>query len=156
MKPLILIAFLVASISSFAQDDATTVNWLTNLENAKKISSQQQKPILMYFTGSDWCTPCVALKKDFFDTPEFLEKSRGYVLVLVDYPRRIDIISEKQMAYNKELIKKYNTDKSFPNMVVLNSSGRTLDNISGYSSYNTYHDTSHHLAFMDKHAPRSN
>lgn len=152
MKNLLLITCCFITLASFSQDKESGLKWLTNLEKAEKISKKTGKPILMYFTGSDWCPPCVGLKKDFFESPEFATRADSFVMVMIDYPRRIDIISEKQMAYNKIVIDKYNTNKSFPKLLVLNYSGKELGRLSGYSSYSTDRDTSYHFAFVDKYS----
>jgi len=138
------------STVSFSQDDSSQLNWLTNLDEAKEISKKNHSPILLYFTGSDWCTPCKALKTDFFETEEFALRAMDLVLVKIDYPRRVDIISETQKAYNKTVIEKYNTSKSFPKLIMLNRKGMEIGELSGYSSFNTYKDTSHHFAFVDE------
>ncbi|SDE72033.1 thioredoxin family protein [Ulvibacter litoralis] len=152
MKPFLVIIFLMFSALSFGQETESSLNWLTNLEKAEKISQQTNKPILLYFTGSDWCPPCKGLKKDFFETEEFAARADKYVLVLIDLPRRMDIVSEEQLVYNKKIVKKYNKDNSFPKLLVLNHSGKELGMLSGYSSYSTYQDTSYHFAFVDKFA----
>ena len=41
--------------------------WLTNLEKAKALAKKDKKMILVEFTGSDWCPPCIALKKNVFN-----------------------------------------------------------------------------------------
>ena len=146
---IVTLVFLSTAVS-FAQENGSSLDWLTNLEEAEKISKQTSKPILMYFTGSDWCPPCVALKNDFFESPEFATRADRFVLVMIDYPRRIDIISEEQLAYNKKVIGKYNSNKSFPKLLVLNHSGKELGRLSGYSSYSTDQDTSYHFEFVDK------
>ncbi|MBT8255558.1 MAG: thioredoxin family protein [Bacteroidia bacterium] len=150
MKQIVVITLLMFFTLSYAQEESTTLNWLTNLEEAEAISKQNNQPILVYFNGSDWCTPCKALKSDFFDTEEFRTRAAELVLVMIDYPRRVDIISEEQLVYNKNVMSKYNTDRSFPKLVILNNKGKELGNLSGYSSFNTYKDTSHHFAFVDK------
>ena len=155
MKRFIVLSVLLFSFISFAQDSDSSLNWLTNLEKAEKISKKIDKPILIYFTGSDWCPPCDALKKDFFDSTEFAPLADDFVLVMIDYPRRMDVISPKQLAYNKGVIKKYNQEKSFPKILILNHSGRELGKLSGYSSYSTLRDTSHHFAFVDKFSSRN-
>lgn len=155
MRRIIVLAFLLVSVLSFGQEDTYELNWLTNLEEAKSVSKAEGKNILVYFTGSDWCTPCVALKRDFFQTEAFAEKSKDFVLVMIDYPRRSDIISAEQKAYNKTIITKYNTNKSFPKLLMLNSRGSEIGKLSGYSSFNTYQDTSHHIAFVDKFSRQS-
>lgn len=148
MKKAFLIYFLFAGIVSFAQNETTSkLTWLTNLEKAQKIAKKQNKPILLYMTGSDWCAPCKKLKEDFFESEQFEARSQDVVLVMIDLPRRIDIISEKQLAYNKEVIAKYNKQNTFPKILILNGKGKEKAEISGYSSLR---DTSNHFAFLDK------
>ena len=150
MKRLVVLAILMLSVVSLAQDDTSQLNWLTNLDEAEEIANTNHQPILLYFTGSDWCTPCKALKTDFFETEAFAERAKGIVLVMIDYPRRMDIISDTQKTYNKGVIAKYNDDKSFPKLIMLNGKGKEIGKLSGYSSFNTYKDTSHHFAFVDE------
>lgn len=156
MKRLIVVLFFLTTLISYSQESESNLIWLTNLEEAEKISQQSKKPILMYFTGSDWCPPCVALKRDFFESEEFSTRAEGFVLLMVDYPRRVDIITPEQMTYNKKIMAKYNQSKSFPKLLVLNYKGQELGKLSGYSSYNTYQDTSHHFAFVDKYVSKHN
>ena len=156
MKQFFVMVFLMLTAVSFAQDDTSQLNWLTDLEAAEVISKQENKPILIYFTGSDWCPPCVALKKDFFETEAFADRAKGLVLVYIDFPRRLDIITDDQREYNKIVIAKYNRNKSFPKLVMLNSRGAELGKLSGYSSFNTYQDTSHHYTFVDGNIAKNN
>ena len=143
-----LIAFMLcfASLSLAAQDESS-LNWFTNLEEAQKVSKKEKKPILVYFTGSDWYAPCKMLKEDFFASNEFKKKATEVVLVLIDYPRRIDIITQAQLEYNKTIIEKYNPEKTFPKLLGLNFRGKELGEISGYSPLR---DTTHHFKFLEK------
>jgi len=142
MKKLILIFILCIGFQSIAQD----LKWETDFEKAKKISIKQSKPILVYFTGSDWCSPCKMLKKDFFETPKFKERSKKMVLLMVDMPRRINIITPEQKKKNKEMVRIYNTDGSYPTLVALNGEGDILDELSGY---NYSRNTNRHYRFVD-------
>ena len=112
MKHLIFVLVFFIS-TSYAQQEEVVLKWNTNLEKAQKKAKKIDKPILVYFTGSDWCSPCKLLKEDFFDSSEFKELSEKFILVEIDSPFRVDIISEKQMAYNKKVIAKYNEEKNF-------------------------------------------
>jgi len=148
VRYLLFVLFLSFSVSLSAQDDDSgSLQWLTNLEEAKKISKKTDKPILLYFTGSDWCPPCKLLKQDFFDSEEFVKLADDLVLVMIDYPRRLDILTEAQFAYNKEIVAKYNKERSFPKLLILNDRGKQKDVISGYSSLR---DTSNHFAFLNR------
>ena len=101
----------------------------------------------MYFTGSDWCAPCKMLKKDFWENEEFLAQANDFVLLEVDIPFRMDIVSEEQLQANKKLQAKYNKEKSFPTLLALNSNGKVLDKISAYSQLR---DPSSYFSFVEK------
>jgi len=147
MKNLIFIfAFAIASSVFSQEEEVSNLNWLTDIEQAKSISSKEKKPILMYFTGSDWCSPCKMLKEDFFNTPKFEEKAKSMVLLMVDIPRRIDIISAEQKEKNKTLVKKYNKKGGYPNLVALNEKGKVIAELSGYTFLR---ETDRHYAFID-------
>lgn len=143
MRMLLVVVFFG---TCFTNAQVTTgLDWVTDFETAKLISGKQQKPILMYFTGSDWCPPCKLLKKDFFNSSEFQERADKVVLLMVDIPRRKDILTPEQLRANKELVVKYNNQGSFPLIVGLNNKGRVLDEISAYSGKPGYH-----FQFVDK------
>jgi thioredoxin-related protein len=138
----LLMSFQVVSETKEAND------WKYNLESAKKLAKKQDKNILIYFTGSDWCPPCKMLKKDFFDTQEFDEASKNYILVYVDMPRNQDLLSSKQMLHNKGVIAEYNKRGVFPLLKVLNAKGKSLDEYSGYAMNG---DIRYHLQLLKKH-----
>lgn len=142
MKKLFLAILLLTSCLSFAQD----LHWETDLNTAKEIAKQQNKPIIMYFTGSDWCSPCKQLKADFLYSDEFLERADSLVLLMIDLPFREDIITPEQRKKNKAVNKKYNPTDSYPYMVGLNSNGKKVNDISAYSSLR---DTSLHFNFLN-------
>lgn len=145
MRNLTLLLFLTLSSYMVAQQEG--LNWLTNLEEAKTQAKSEKKPILVYFTGSDWCSPCKLLKEDFFNSVEFAARADDMVLVMFDWPRRVDVISESQRAYNLKMMAVYNKERTFPKILALNSKGKELNEISGYSSSR---DTRYHFTFLDK------
>ena len=148
MRNIILIFVLFLSSQGFSQEEEeySHLSWLTDLNEAKKESKASKKPILMFFTGSDWCPPCKSLKKDFFDSLEFEEKSEKFVLLMVDMPRRLDIISPEQKEKNKALVSKYNIKGSYPNIIALNDNLNIIGELSGYTFLR---ETDRHFAFVD-------
>ena len=100
----------------------------------------------MLFTGSDWCSPCKMLKKDFFYSDAFIEKSKKFVLLLVDFPRNKELITPTQEAAHKVLNSKYGV-RSLPTIIAVNYKGEVLDKI---KSYNSGRDTRYHFEFIDK------
>ena len=142
MKKLFLAILLLTSYLSFAQD----LHWETDLNTAKEIAKQQNKPIVMYFTGSDWCSPCKKLKADFFHSEEFKERASSLVLLMIDLPFRQDIVTAEQLKKNKIVNKKYNSGDSYPYIVGLNSNGKKVNDISNYSYLR---DTTLHFDFLN-------
>ena len=144
MKKIAIIFLLICVGSGYAQD--SKINWLTDYDEAKKTSKSQDKPILMYFTGSDWCAPCKKLKADFFNSEKFAKKSESFVLLIVDLPRKNGIITQKQKMKNMLLMQDYNRRGSFPTLVGLNANGKVLGSINGYDRSKK---TERHFVFLD-------
>lgn len=134
----------------FAQsivDARSEVNWSSDFEDAKKQAEMDDMHILVYFTGSDWCGPCIKLKKDLFKKEEFISLSREYVMVYVDIPRKKNILSAEQLEHNLALLPKLNKKGVFPHFAVLTFDEKVLDEFSGY---NMDGEIGGHLAFLEK------
>jgi thiol-disulfide isomerase/thioredoxin len=105
--------------------------WLTDLDAAKAQGVKENKPVLVDFTGSDWCPPCKALHKVVFESPEFAEAAKGYVLVELDFPRTISQPPELK-AKNREWQQKYAVN-SFPTVLLLDAkSGDVFGRAAGF------------------------
>ena len=87
MKNLTLSLILIAFTSvSFSQQKLV---WHEDLNEAVAISQKENKPLMLFFTGSDWCGWCIRLQKEVFFKPEFTKwASENVVLVELDYPRK--------------------------------------------------------------------
>jgi protein disulfide-isomerase len=95
-KILIVCTLLIGSLNLYSQEND---GWLINVDNAIEKSYATGKPILTNFTGSDWCSWCIKLKKEVFVTPAFKEWDKENVIILeIDSPRRqqnITLLAEK-------------------------------------------------------------
>ncbi|MDA8563333.1 thioredoxin family protein [Mariniblastus sp.] len=99
--------------------------WHDSFEAAREQALVSGKPILADFTGSDWCSWCVKLKKDVFNKPEFEAWARENVVLLeLDYPQRSRQSSEIQ-AQNEKLASLYSID-SYPTVLLLDAQGNQL------------------------------
>ena len=79
---------LFVSANVFAQEKGN-LDWNTNLVEAVDKSIAEKKPLLMFFTGSDWCGWCKRLQAEAFFKPEFEKWAKeNVVLMELDYPRR--------------------------------------------------------------------
>ncbi|KPM33246.1 Disulfide isomerase [Croceitalea dokdonensis DOKDO 023] len=145
---LVLLTFVwIIPLQNSTQQPAETVDWETDYESVLKSAKKEKKNVLVYFTGSDWCPPCKMLKKDLFDSAEFEEISKEYVLLYVDIPRNKDLLSSRQLEHNKKLVSKYNKKGVFPLLVALSKNGVVLDDYSGYSMNG---EIGYHLEFLQK------
>lgn len=109
---------------------AVEANWLTDLPKAQAKAKTEKKLVVMDFTGSDWCSWCIALKKEVFNTKEFADyASKNLVLVEVDFPQRKKQ-SDGEKKANEALMEKYKVD-GFPTVVVLNGEGKEVGRL-GY------------------------
>lgn len=93
MKRLKYLLFLLPLfvIFSFAlnNEKEDSLKWHTNMKDAVAVAKKENKPIFMFFTGSDWCGWCIRLQKEVFKTPEFEKWAKEkVVLVELDFPRR--------------------------------------------------------------------
>lgn len=105
-------------------------NWLTDFRKAKQEASIANKPMVLDFTGSDWCGWCIKLDKEVFSTPEFASYAKEkLILVKLDFPK-IKPQSETEKRQNNELAEKYKIE-GFPTIIVLDSKGKLLGKL-GY------------------------
>jgi protein disulfide-isomerase len=85
---------------------ADEVLWKTSIAQAMAEAPQQNKQILLYFSGSDWCAPCVKMDQEVFSRKQFAEfASKNLILVKLDFPRHKKL-SPDAKAQNEQLAKK--------------------------------------------------
>ena len=98
--------------------------WLDDFEKARLQAREQHKDLLLEFTGSDWCGPCIRLHKEVMGEAEFQSAAqKSYVLLVVDLPRGADVISAKTKAQNEKLHKIYAVN-SWPTIFLADAEGR--------------------------------
>ena len=116
--------FLLLSTIMLSQGN----QWLTDFEVAKKTAIEKNQNILLNFSGSDWCGPCMRMKKEFFVASEFTSYATDHlVLVNADFPRnKKNKLSREQELMNDKLAEKYNPDGKFPFTVLLNAQGAVM------------------------------
>jgi protein disulfide-isomerase len=100
MKKILITLLLV--VGSYAVE-AQELVWNNNLNKAMEISKKTKKPLLLFFTGSDWCGWCIRLQTEVFKKPEFAAWAKdNVVLVELDFPRRT-ALSPELTTQNNEL-----------------------------------------------------
>lgn len=110
------------------------LSWMGDFSQAQKDASTQKKLILLNFSGSDWCGPCIKLKHDVFESETFGQYAQNkLVLVRADFPRlKKNQLPADQQARNDQMAEKYNPNGKFPLTVLINSQGKVLKEWEGY------------------------
>ena len=113
---------------------ATSSSWLNNLDDAKKAAAQKHELILLNFSGSDWCGPCMRLKEEIFESPAFKTYAAdNLILVNADFPRlKKNQLSKEQVKRNEALADQYNPTGKFPFTLLLNADGKVLKTYDGF------------------------
>ena len=125
MLAIILVSFL-----------SVTPEWLTNMDEAKKIAGENNKLILLNFSGSDWCAPCIKMKKEVFLQDAFLQYAEEHlILVRADFPRlKKNQLEAAQVKHNEALAEQYNPTGKFPYTLLLDANGKLIKAWDGYKT----------------------
>jgi thiol-disulfide isomerase/thioredoxin len=105
--------------------------WLTSWDKAARESERTNKPILINFTGSDWCGWCIKLKAEVFDTPAFKTWATNNVVLLeADFPRGKELPKELQ-AQNQKLAQQFRVS-GYPSIIFADHQGKQIGTKYGY------------------------
>ncbi len=109
------------------------IQWEPSFENAKKIAKEKHQLILLNFSGSDWCGPCIMLRKDYLENDTFTKLANDHlVMVNADFPRKKkNIGTPEQIIRNEALAEQYNKGGAFPLTLLLNAEGKVLKSWQG-------------------------
>ncbi|MEI6948545.1 thioredoxin family protein [Paraflavisolibacter sp. H34] len=127
MKLLALLLYPAFSLLS-------TTPWLTDFNLAKTEAAKSHKAILINFSGSDWCGPCIRMHEEIFESGAFeQEASADLVLVNADFPRlKKHQLPKEQVKCNEALADQYNPKGIFPLTVLVDQNGKVLKQWEGY------------------------
>jgi thioredoxin-related protein len=122
MKKIVVLVLLFMATFGYSQ------NWKSSLDEAKSIAVKENKKILLVFSGSDWCAPCIKLDKVVWKSEAFQKEAASkWVLVRADFPKKKgNQLPSSQVEINKKLAEKYNKDGNFPLVVLLDENGKVL------------------------------
>jgi thioredoxin-related protein len=117
---------------SFANN--TTPHWETDFEKAKQIATAEHKYILLNFSGSDWCGPCIRMHNEIFNNEKFMAfANQKLVMVNADFPRQEkNQLTKEQQKRNEALADKYNSAGNFPFTLLLSADGKVLEAWNGF------------------------
>jgi len=113
---------------------AFTSDWETDFALARTKAQQEKKYILLNFSGSDWCGPCIRMKHELFEEAAFKAfADTSLILVNADFPRqKKNRLPKAQQDQNDQLAEAYNPAGSFPYTVLLDENGKTIKAWDGF------------------------
>lgn len=107
------------------QAAARKASWIANGDAALKEAKELNLPVLLLFTGSDWCPPCMRLEREVFEKKAFKDfADKHLVLQIADFPRRKKLPQRQQTA-NQALAQKHGI-RGYPTMVLLDAKGERI------------------------------
>lgn len=122
MKAITWLASLTVGVAALTSTAfaTTPAGWMTDLGKAFEKAKAEKKAVLVEFTGSDWCPPCIAMRKNVFSQKEFVDAaSEKFILVELDFPK-----SDERVAKRNESFATTYKIEGFPTVVLFDSEGK--------------------------------
>lgn len=105
----------------------TAQNWQSHFNDAKALAKKENKNILLVFSGSDWCAPCIKLDTNIWKSDAFKKDASHWALYKADFPRKkANKLSDELTKENGALAEKYNKNGTFPLVLILTPDGKVL------------------------------
>ena len=106
-----------------AAEKAAPAKWQNDYLQVRKEAAAKKKPILLFFTGSDWCPPCMKMAKETWSNEQVIGYvNKHFVPLLVDMPRR-KLLTQEEAKRNQQLAGKYKL-QYVPTIVVADAEGK--------------------------------
>lgn len=116
---------LVFCCCCFFAETQAELAWTTNYQGALSQAKSSGKPIVLFFTGSDWCGWCKKLEEEALNTPEFRQLAGDkFIFVLLDFPMNKPT-DPKVVEQNKQLQQRFNI-KGYPTLIILDKDGNQI------------------------------
>jgi protein disulfide-isomerase len=105
--------------------------WMSDWEAAKAKAKAENKPILINFTGTDWCGWCIKIEKEVFSQKAFKDYAeKNLVLMEVDFPKKKEQSAELKKQ-NKALDKEFGIE-GYPTIYLIDTAGEKISDDIGY------------------------
>jgi len=130
MNPIktVVLALLAVAFTNVAQAG----DFLTDFETAQKKAKEENKPLLVKFTGSDWCPPCKKLDAAIFSKKAFKTGAeKHFVVAVLDFPRKKKL-PEGQLEKNRATAQEFGI-RGYPTVLLINQKGKVIKKMVGYS-----------------------
>ena len=102
-------------------------------------AKDSNKHVLLVFSGSDWCKPCIQFKKNVLDSQEFRAYADSKLVIYVaDFPySKKNRLPKAQTEQNEALAEKYNPNGEFPSVSLIDPDSQKSSQIGTSNMKNT-------------------
>jgi thioredoxin-related protein len=110
------------------------LSWSGDFSTAKEQAIKEDKLIMINFSGSDWCGPCIRLRKEILESAVFEAYAKEHlILVRADFPRqKKNQLDAAQVKRNEALADKYNPEGKFPYTLLVDKNGTVVKAWDGF------------------------
>lgn len=117
---------LNAQVATVAVSGAEVGRWTQDFDAAQKLAAERNLPVLVNFTGSDWCGWCKLMDKKVFAEEEWQNFAKdNVVLAYINFPQNKKLVPMHFVARNQQLAKKYGV-RGYPTYIVLSPDGKSV------------------------------
>jgi thiol-disulfide isomerase/thioredoxin len=118
-------------------------------------ATETKRPVLLIFSGSDWCAPCIRFEKNILSESSFLSfANESLTIIKADFPQRKKI-SDDQKKQNEALAEQYNPKGLFPHVVLLGADHSIIATLT-YSNQSPDEFISEIRSYFNQHQSPSN
>ena len=112
-----------ASAERPVTEGAKVGEWTMDFDAAKALAKAKNLPLLLNFTGSDWCGWCKLMDKNVFSTEAWKSyATQNMVTVFIDFPKDKSLVPAKVVERNKTLSEKFEVG-GYPTYILLAADG---------------------------------
>jgi thiol:disulfide interchange protein len=123
----ILSALTCNTNKDIVKKDIHEIQWITNLDSALVLASEQNKPLMVDFMAT-WCPPCRTMEDSTFSNPDIIRKSTAFITVRIDVDKQGGIADK----YNGNAGKYGGV--GIPNILFMTGEEKVLKHPIGYRS----------------------
>lgn len=103
---------------------ANEIDWCETYTESVKKARKENKPLLILFTGTNWCPACMKLEREVLNKPQFAQAlGNKFVFYKAEFPSPTP--EGLNSSPDKVLLDRYNVDK-FPTFVAIDGFGALL------------------------------
>lgn len=129
---IITLTFLLMTSLSCAQEKKDVDNkkyvlsWIEDYQLALDRASNENKTILINFTGSDWCKWCIKLDEEVFSHKEFVDYAEDNLVMLkIDFPTTFKQLPQEEQSKRQQLQQKYGV-RGYPTILLADAEGEVI------------------------------